>query len=107
MDRVAPDAAAVIFEHVNRITRIARAFEAQGLGEEAVIAATQAAKLALKTVELTIGKQVNVHAVLKDQSTVPRWDLLPEDVRKGYEEILANQTMIEVRAEVVHDRSED
>ena len=43
-----------------------------------------AGKLALKTIELTVGKQVNISATIRNQSSLPDWDKIPKDAQDAF-----------------------
>lgn len=71
LSRAAPDCAAVLFEHINRLSNLARYTEQQGLVAESVMASNLAGRLAIKTIEMTVGKQLNVNATITNQTTIP------------------------------------
>lgn len=69
---VAPQACAVVFSNVNALNRIGALAEKAQDYDRAAQAYQFAARIALKTVEITVGKQVNVTAQIRNQTDVPR-----------------------------------
>ena len=87
LNRAAPECAAVLFEHINRLTNLARYAEKSQLYAEAMEASNLAGRLAIKTIEMTVGKQLNVTATLTSQSTIPAWDKLPQAAKDYYKDM--------------------
>lgn len=46
-------------------------------------------RLASKVIEMTVGKQLNINATVTSQSSIPKWDSLPKEVRDRFVETLA------------------
>ena len=90
LDTHAPHQAAVLFEQINRLRRYADATEQLQDYQDAITATGLAGRLALKTIELTIGKQVNINANIRNQSGVMDWDRIPKDVQEKFLEVLAH-----------------
>lgn len=53
-------------------------------------------RLALKTVELTVGKQLNIKATIQNQTGVPNWEQIPQEVRDRFIEALAHAPEVDV-----------
>ena len=110
LNRAAPECAAVLFEHINRLTNLARYAEARHLYAESMEASNLAGRLAIKTIELTVGKQLNIKAEITSQSSIPSWDKLPPEAKDYYKrmsEELAklpepDTTIINIPAEPLH-----
>lgn len=83
----APGAVAIVNGEINRLKRIADATERDALYDLATTASNFAGKLALKTVELVVGKQVKVDVTMTNQASVPKYDKLPEHIRAKYDEV--------------------
>ena len=88
LHHASPDCAAILFEHINRLTSIARQTELDKLYEESMAASNLAGRLAIKTIELTVGKQLNIQATVTSQSSIPKWDQLPADVQAKWKPLL-------------------
>lgn len=88
LHKSAPPAAAVLFECINRLQALARDTQTLRLYEESIIASNLAGRLAVKTIELTIGKDVNIHATIHNQSHIPKWESLPQAVRDRFLEAI-------------------
>jgi hypothetical protein len=103
--RAAPHAAPVLFEAINRLNRLSRHTEAEQLYEESIIAANFTGRLAIKTIEMTIGKSLNVHATVQNQTGVPKWESLPPDVKEKFLEALSKSPsrVIDATSEEVDD----
>ena len=84
LSRAAPECAAVLFEHINRLSNLARYAESNQLYAEAMEASNLAGRLAIKTIELTVGKQLNIKAEITGQSSIPKWDKLPPEAKDYY-----------------------
>ena len=84
----APPAAGVLFECINRLQAIARTTQALNLYEDSIIASNLAGRLAVKTIEMTIGKDVRINATIHNQSHIPKWDSLPQQVRDRFLEAI-------------------
>ena len=87
LNRAAPECAAVLFEHINRLTNLARYAESNRLYAEAMEASNLAGRLAIKTIEMTVGKQLNIKAEITGQSSIPAWDKLPQAAKDYYKEM--------------------
>jgi hypothetical protein len=101
LSRAAPECAAILFEHINRLTSIARATELDKLYEESMTASNLAGRLAIKTIEMTVGKQLNISATVTNQTSVPNWNKLPKDVQQRFIEALASIPEAEVVGTVI------
>ena len=86
----APAQAANLFESINRLKQIAEVTYDAHLYEEAMTANNMVGRLALKTIEMTVGKQINVNATIQNQTSVPRWDKIPKEVQDKFLEALAS-----------------
>ena len=98
----APGSAAVVFEAINNLKRIAHTTEVDGLYSEAMNANALMGKLASKVIEMTVGKQLNINATVTSQTSIPRWDSLPKEVRDRFVETLAKlpeQDIVDVPSE--------
>ena len=89
LQRAAPDCAALLFEHFNRLTNVARYAESNELYAEAVEASNVAGRLAVKIIEMTVGKQLNIKAEITGQSSIPKWDQLPKEAQDYYKRMSA------------------
>ena len=76
---------------------------------ESIIAANFTGRLAIKTIEMTIGKSLNVHATVQNQTGVPKWESLPADVREKFLEALSKSpsTVIDATSEEVEPENGD
>lgn len=88
LQRTAPYTANVVFDQINRLKRLAYEAHLMGDAEACVLAARATGQLALKTLELTVGKQVNVSGTIRSQADIPNWDRIPLVVRQRYLETL-------------------
>lgn len=88
LQRTAPFTANVVFDQINRLKQLAYEAQCAGDAEACVLAARATGQLALKTLELTVGKQVNVTGTIRSQADIPNWDRLPLNVRQRYLETL-------------------
>lgn len=84
LNRAAPECAAILFEHINRLSNLARYAEQHELLAESMMASNLAGRLAIKTIEMTVGKQLNVTATITGQSSIPKWDKLTKDQQAYY-----------------------
>ena len=56
-------------------------------------ASNHAGRLAIKTIEMTVGKQLNVHATVENQTGIRRWESYPEAVRQKFIEMKPEETL--------------